>query len=79
MNLDFLIPIKLRGINPYLLVLLYGTAGFYLGSAAGAASKKKDEKKRLAQLGGAAGVIVAMSYARKQIACRISEEPGRCP
>ena len=79
MNLDFLIPIKLRGINPYLLVLLYGTAGYYLGSAVGSTSKKKTDKRRLEQLGGAAGVIVAMSYARKQIACRISEEPGRCP
>jgi hypothetical protein len=76
---NLLVPNAVRGLNPFLLVALYGAAGFYLGKAAGTGTKSKAEKRRLAQLGGAAGIMISMTYARKQIMCRLTEEPGGCP
>ena len=70
-----LVPIALRGLNPYLLVTLYGVAGFYLAPFL---VKGKTNKAKAAKFGGAAGIAVALPYARKQIACRL-EEPGGCP
>ena len=74
MNYPF-VPVALRGINPYLLVTLYGIAGFYLAPLL---VNGKRKKARAATFGGAAGIAVALPYARKQIACRL-QEPGGCP
>ena len=75
--MDFLVPRQVRGLNPYLLVALYGTVGFYLVPLL---VKGKKEKAKAAKFGGTAGAMVALSYARKQIACRLRDDgTGRCP
>ena len=75
--MDLLVPKQLRGLNPYVLVALYGAAGFYLVPLLVQGKKKKSEA---AKWGGGAGVVVGLSYARKQIACRLQDDgTGRCP